>query len=54
MVSEDIAAVLELPAGGRAVNVAGTTGRGGGRMVDVQFRFPQTIGGERGLEVTSS
>jgi hypothetical protein len=53
-VSEDVAAVLGLPSGGRAVNMVGLTSGGRGRLVDVRFRFPTTTSGGPGLEVTST
>ncbi|HUR54697.1 MAG TPA: hypothetical protein VMZ71_11235 [Gemmataceae bacterium] len=39
-VSEDIAAVLELPAGGPTIQVGGVGGNTQGRMVDVRYRYP--------------
>jgi hypothetical protein len=53
-VSEDVAVVLGLPSGGRAVNMVGLTSGGRGRLVDVRFRFPTTSSGGPGLEVTST
>ena len=53
-VSEDVAAVLGLPQGGRVVNLHGATGTGRSRLVDVRFRFPKTVSGGPGLEVTST
>jgi hypothetical protein len=53
-VSEDVATTLNLPAGGRTVNMHGLTGRGTGRLVDVRFRFPPTPIGRPGLEVDST
>ncbi|MCI0702445.1 MAG: retroviral-like aspartic protease family protein [Planctomycetia bacterium] len=40
MVSEDVATVLGLPAGGTSVSITGSTGTGTGRLVPVTFRFP--------------
>lgn len=54
MVSEDVAAELGLPAGGRPVGVLGSTSSGSGRLVDVRFRFPTTSSGGPGLEVEST
>jgi hypothetical protein len=54
MVSEDVATGLGLPGGGRSVHVRGLTGGGTGRLVDVRFRFPTTVSGTPGLEVTST
>ncbi len=54
MVSEDVAAALGLPAGGRSVNVSGSTAGGFGRLVDVRFRFPPTPIGNAGLQVDST
>lgn len=54
MVSEDIAARLDLPAGGRPVSVHGLTPGSRGRLVDVRFRFPNTVSGQPGLESTST
>jgi Aspartyl protease len=56
MVSEDVAAQLRLPPddGTRRVHITSTTGFGGGRLVDVRFRFPITVSGTPGLEVTST
>jgi hypothetical protein len=53
-VSQDVALRLGLPPGGRAVNMRGLTGGGTGRLVDVRFRFPQTVSGTPGLEVSST
>lgn len=39
MVSEDVAARLRLPAGGRPAGVIGSTARGTGRIVPVRFHF---------------
>ena len=39
MVSEDVAAALRLPGGGRTVSVTGSTARGVGRIIPVRFRF---------------
>ena len=54
MVSEDVATAMGLPAGGHTVNVSGLTGTGSGRLVDVRFRFPETMSGGPGLEVSST
>jgi hypothetical protein len=54
MVSEDTATRLGLPSGGRVVNVHGLTGGGAGRLVEVRFRFPNTVSGTPGLEVIST
>lgn len=56
MVSEDVGRSLGLPPddGTRRVRVVGSTGRGGGRLVDVRFRFPDTVSGKPGLEVAST
>jgi hypothetical protein len=40
MVSEDVATLLGLPAGGTPVHVRGSTASGAGRLVTVVFRFP--------------
>lgn len=53
-VSEDVAAKLVLPDGGRAIHSHGVTGSAAGRVVDVRFRFPNTFAGAPGLEVASS
>ena len=53
-VSEDVAAKLGLPSGGRVVDVRGVTTAGRGRLVDVRFRFPKTVSGAPGLEVIST
>jgi hypothetical protein len=39
MVSEDVAAALRLPSGGRTSSVTGSTAGGVGRIVPVRFRF---------------
>lgn len=44
-VSEDVAAALGLPPGGRTVTVGGSTGTGPGRLVPVRFRFPVSPSG---------
>lgn len=56
MVSEDVAALLGLPPddGSRRTRVTGSTGMSGGRLVDVSFRFPTTVSGTPGLEVSST
>jgi|GEM_PF-2352209 len=44
--SEDVAAALGLPSGGRPVNVFGALGSGVGRLVPATFRFsPDTLSG---------
>lgn len=55
-VSEDVAQFLGLPPddGTRRVRTVGLTGRGSGRLVDVRFRFPDTVAGNPGLEVSST
>ena len=53
-VSEDVAAKLGLPTGGRPIGMRGSTGPGSGRLVDVRFRFPTTVSGTPGLEVRST
>ncbi|MBX9623073.1 MAG: hypothetical protein K2X82_04590 [Gemmataceae bacterium] len=52
-VSEDVAAGLGLPPGGRTVTVGGSTGRATGRLVPVRFRFPTSPSGP-GLVVDST
>jgi len=56
MVSEDVAHALGLPPddGTRQVRTVGATGGGSGRLVDVRFRFPDTVSGKPGLEVSST
>jgi hypothetical protein len=55
MVSEDVAAVLGLPAGGTPVSITGSTGTGTGRLVSVTFRFPpDAVGGTPEPEVSST
>src|SRR5580658_478318 len=54
MVSEDVAARLGLRRGGKSVKVQGSTGSVRGRLVDVRFRFPNTLNGDRGLECSST
>jgi hypothetical protein len=54
MVSEDVATELGLPVGGRTVTVHGLTTGGTRRLVDVRFRFPRTVSGSPGLEVSST
>jgi hypothetical protein len=56
MVSEDVALALGLPPddGTRRVRTVGLTGRGSGRLVDVRFRFPDTVSSTPGLEVSST
>ena len=39
-VSEDVAALLGLPAGGTSIGVGAAIGSARGRIVDVDFRFP--------------
>lgn len=51
-VSEDVAAVLGLPAGGPRLGLGGVTGTGSGRLVPVRFRFPVSPSGP-GLVVDS-
>lgn len=53
-VSEDIAAKLGLPPGGRDVGMHGLSGSATGRLVDVRFRFPRTVSGTEGLIVDST
>jgi Aspartyl protease len=52
-VSEDLAAGLGLPPGGRELGVTGLTGGGRGRLVEVRFRFPG-LDRAPGLEVNST
>jgi predicted aspartyl protease len=55
-VSEDVAAALGLPPddGTRRVRVTGASGKTAGRLMDVTFRFPTTVSGTPGLEVSST
>lgn len=53
-VSEDVAVVLGLPAGGRTVGIRGSTGQGSARFVPVRFRFPPDPYGGPGIEVDST
>lgn len=53
MVSQDVAAELGVPEGGRRLQVHGLVGGGTGRLVNVRFRFPETMIGDPGLEVDS-
>jgi hypothetical protein len=39
-VSEDVAILLGLPVGGRAIGIRGSTGTAVGRLVPATFRFP--------------
>lgn len=54
MVSEDVATKLGLPADRQTVSVTGLAPGGTGRLVDVRFRFPTTVSGTPGLEVSST
>jgi hypothetical protein len=55
MVSEDVAAVLGVPAGGTPVGIRGSTGTASGRLVAVTFRFPpDEIGGLAGPVLSST
>lgn len=54
-VSEDVAALLGLPAGGTPVQVGGSLGFGAGRLVPVLFRFPpDQISGRQRAAVSST
>ncbi|MBX9585005.1 MAG: retropepsin-like domain-containing protein [Gemmataceae bacterium] len=53
-VSEDVAAALGLPAGGRPVGMRGSTGSGSARFVPVRLRFPPDPYGGPGVEVDST
>lgn len=53
-VSEDVAALCGLPAGGMPVPVSGVAGQVVGRLVDARYRFPaDSLSGADGLEVDS-
>jgi hypothetical protein len=54
MVSEDVATLLGLPAGGTPVHVRGSTASGAGRLVAVKFRFPpDAVSGSPGPNIAS-
>jgi hypothetical protein len=53
-VSEDIAELLGLPAGGSPITVGAAIGSGAGRVIEVQFRFPPDAISELDDEPVSS
>jgi hypothetical protein len=53
MVSEDMAALVGLPAGGTPVHIRGSTASGAGRLVPVTFRFPpDAVSGSPGPDIS--